>query len=161
MSSPLSPDADTVGQSASPRVPGAESPATPGFTPPAASPVQPSAVRSPLDSANFEDGSRQEDGLRQLPQYSRSLLKVRVPVKVTLASAKQSVQQILSLGPGSIIQFSKSSEDTLQLEIGDQTIAAGEAVQEGDKFGLWITSMTMPEERFWVVHGRRHGQRVK
>ncbi|HUG69054.1 MAG TPA: FliM/FliN family flagellar motor C-terminal domain-containing protein [Pirellulaceae bacterium] len=102
-----------------------------------------------------------DDGIRQLPNYARSLLKVRIPVIVTLASAKYPVSQILELCPGSIIQFNKSCEDNLTLEVGNQAIAAGEAVKIGDKFGLWITSMTMPDERFWVIHGRRSGARVK
>ncbi len=102
-----------------------------------------------------------EDGIRQLPTYAKSLLKVRVPVTVTLASSKYPVSQILDLGPGSIIQFNKSCEDNLTLEVGDQAIAEGEAVKVGDKFGLWITAMTMPDERFWVIHGRRSGARVK
>jgi flagellar motor switch/type III secretory pathway protein FliN len=102
-----------------------------------------------------------EDGIRQLPTYAKSLLKVRVPVTVTLASAKYPVSQILELGPGSIIQFNKPCEDNLTLEVGGQSIAKGEAVRVGDKFGLWITSMTMPDERFWVIHGRQSGARVK
>ena len=102
-----------------------------------------------------------DDGIRQLPNYAKSLLKVRVPVTVTLASAKYPVGQILELGPGSIIQFNKSCEDNLTLEVGNRAIAAGEAVKVGDKFGLWITSMTLPDERFWVIHGRRSGIRVK
>ena len=102
-----------------------------------------------------------EDGIRQLPTYAKSLLKVRVPVTVTLASAKYPVSQILELGPGSIIQFNKPCEDNLTLEVGDHSIAKGEAVKVGDTFGLWITSMTMPDERFWVIHGRRSGARVK
>ncbi|MCA9118838.1 MAG: FliM/FliN family flagellar motor switch protein [Planctomycetaceae bacterium] len=102
-----------------------------------------------------------DDGIRQLPNYAKSLLKVRVPVTVTLASTKYPVSQILELGPGSIIQFNKSCEDNLTLEAGDQPIASGEAVKVGDKFGLWITSMTLPDERFWVIHGRRSGARVK
>ena len=96
-----------------------------------------------------------------MPTYAKSLLKVRVPVTVTLASAKYPVSQILELGPGSIIQFNKPCEDNLTLEVGDHAIAKGEAVKVGDKFGLWITSMTMPDERFWVIHGRQSGARVK
>ena len=102
-----------------------------------------------------------EDGIRQLPAYAKSLLKVRVPVTVTLASAKYPVSQILELGPGSIIQFNKRCEDNLTLEVGDHSLARGEAVKVGDKFGLWITSITMPDERFWVIHGSRGGARVK
>ena len=96
-----------------------------------------------------------ESGIRQLPSYSRSLLKIKVPVIVSLASTKLDVNRIVELGPGSIIQFDKSCEETLSLEVGNQEIAVGEAVKVGDKFGLRVTSMIMPEERFWVVRGKR------
>ncbi len=96
-----------------------------------------------------------DDGLRQLPQYSRSLLKIQVPVAVTLASTKQPIARIADLAPGAIIQFSKTCEETLNLEVGNQPIGEGEAVKVGDKFGLRLTSMTMPDERFNSVGNQR------
>ncbi len=36
--------------------------------------------------------------LQCLPPYSRSLLKIKVPVTVTLATSKQSVRSILGTG---------------------------------------------------------------
>ena len=102
-----------------------------------------------------------EDGLVQLPAYSRSLLKIKVPVMVTLAESKQPVENVLAIGPGSIIHFNKPCEDSLALEIDGQKVALGEAVKVGDKFGLWITSMILPEERFWVIGSRPHPERAK
>lgn len=100
-----------------------------------------------------------EEGLRHLPSYARSLLRIQVPVVVTLASTTQPVSRIVELGPGSIIQFDKSCEETLSLEVGGQEVAVGEAVKVGDKFGLRITSMILPEERFWTVRGKRGVER--
>jgi flagellar motor switch/type III secretory pathway protein FliN len=94
-----------------------------------------------------------EDGLRQLPPFARSLLKIRVPVKVTLAEAKLPLNRIIQIGPGTILQFDKSCEAPLTLEAADQEVAIGEAVKVGDKFGLWVTSIAMPDERFWVLQG--------
>jgi flagellar motor switch protein FliN/FliY len=94
-----------------------------------------------------------DEGLRHLPSYARSILKIQVPVVVTLASTTLPVSRIVELGPGSIIQFDKSCEETLSLEVGGQEVAVGEAVKVGDKFGLRVTSMIMPEERFWTVRG--------
>ena len=36
----------------------------------------------------------------------------------------------------------------LELEIGNLPIAQGEAVKVGDRFGLRITQLQLPEERF-------------
>ena len=79
--------------------------------------------------------------------YSRSLLKVRVPVTVTLAAKKQSIGKIIELVPGSIIAFEKSCDEMLELEVSGHPIAEGECVKVGDKFGLRVTSMIMPAEQ--------------
>ena len=84
----------------------------------------------------------------QLPIYSKSLLRIKVPLVVTLARKRQPLGRIVELGPGSIIQFDKSCEEMLDLEIGDCRVASGEAVKVGEKFGLRITSMILPGERF-------------
>jgi len=86
-----------------------------------------------------------------LPPYTRSLLRIKVPVVVTLAEKRQKLSRIIELGPGSIIQFDKSCEEMLDLEVGNQAVASGEAVKVGDKFGLRITAMVLPDERFSPV----------
>jgi flagellar motor switch protein FliN len=91
---------------------------------------------------------------RELPQYTKSLLKIKVPVVVTLAEKKQPLARIVDLGPGMIMQFEKSCDEMLELEVGRRKVAAGEAVKVGDKFGIRVTSITLPEERFQPVTPR-------
>jgi flagellar motor switch protein FliN len=109
--------------------------------------AKPSPPAPPAARQTTGDGSRR----RELPGYTRSLLRVRVPVVVTLAENRQPLRRILELGPGSIIQFDKSCDEMLDLSVGTHPIASGEAVKVGDKFGLRITSIVMPEERFHPV----------
>jgi len=89
-----------------------------------------------------------------LHPYTRSLLRIKVPVIVTLAEKRQELRRIVELGPGSIIQFDKSCEEMLELQIGSQSVACGEAVKVGDKFGLRITAMVLPDERFTPVSSK-------
>lgn len=96
-----------------------------------------------------------DDAIPQLPAYTRSLLKISVTVTVTLAKSKQPVHRIIDLGPGSILQFDKPCDEPLTLCVGDQEIASGEAVKSGEKFGMRITEMIMPGERFLSVRGTR------
>jgi flagellar motor switch protein FliN len=84
----------------------------------------------------------------QLPHYSRSLLKVQIPVSVHLATKRETVQEIVELVPGAIIKFDKGCDELLQMVIGGQLVAEGEAVKIGDKFGFRITSMLPPREHF-------------
>ena len=102
-----------------------------------------------------------DQGMALLPKYTRSLLHVMLPVTVTLASTRQPLSHILELSPGSIIQFNKLHTAPLTLEAGRHTVALGEAVKVGDKFGLWITSMAMPGERFWVLSKKATNIRAK
>ena len=88
---------------------------------------------------------------RALPGFTRSLLRVKIPVMATLASKKQTMRQVLELAPGSIIAFDKPCEELLVLEAAGQDVARGEAVKIGDKFGLRIKQIILPEERFSTV----------
>jgi len=83
-----------------------------------------------------------------LPNYAKSLLKIKVPVMVTLARKKQMLGRIVEIGPGTIIQFSKGCDQPLDLEVNGEHIGQGEAVKVGDKFGLRVSAMKMPDERF-------------
>ncbi len=108
---------------------------------------QPSPQQAPPTGARASRAAR----LEELPLYSRSLLRVKVPLVVTLAEKRQPVSRIVELGPGCIIQFDKSCEEMLDLHLGDRMIANGEAVKVGDKFGLRITNVVLPEERFYPL----------
>ncbi len=119
---------------------------TPGESATASAPLR--QARSTANPRHVIKYKGLEDGLKQMPPYTQSLLKIAVPVIVTLAETRQTVQQVLTIGPGSIIQFNKACDESLILEVGATRLALGEAVKVGEKFGLWITSMILPEERF-------------
>jgi flagellar motor switch protein FliN/FliY len=86
-----------------------------------------------------------------LPPYTRSLLSIRVPLRVTLARKTQAFSQVVRLSPGAIIQFSKACDEPLHVELGEREVALGEVVKVGEKFGVRITSMVLPEERLVPV----------
>jgi flagellar motor switch protein FliN/FliY len=89
--------------------------------------------------------------LTKLPPYTQSLFKIKVPVSVNLATHTQTVQEIVELVPGSIIKFDKPCDELLELVVGDQPIAEGEVVKIGEKFGLRIQNMILPQERFIAI----------
>lgn len=94
---------------------------------------------------------RRVRGVEDLPSYSRSLLRIKVPMIVTLASKRQPVGRIIELGPGSILQFDKTYDQMLELQVDGHPFAEGEAVKVGDKFGIRVTSLILPDERFKPV----------
>jgi flagellar motor switch protein FliN len=113
----------------------------------------PAGVPSPSQASRAAVGEDFEltERLAQLPAYARSLLRIQVPVVVTLANTRQPVGRILDLAPGTILHFSKACDDPLTLSVGRCDVAVGETVKVGDKFGLRLTSMVMPEEKFQPV----------
>lgn len=114
---------------------------------------EPSPQPSPAATSHSPQQTRPKAPLTedQLPHYSRSLLRIELPLTVNLASKKQSIQEILELGAGSIIKFEKSCDELLDVEVGECQIARGEAVKVGDKFGVRINSIILPEERFHAL----------
>lgn len=122
-----------------------------GDTAPAV-PVGPETLLSRNTPSLDEEGT---DRLRDLPSYARSLLRISVPVSVHLASIKQPVSRVLNIGPGTIIQFEKNCEQPLTLCVGSQPLAEGEAVKVGEKFGIKLTQMILPGERFFSLKGKK------
>lgn len=109
---------------------------------------KPAATAKPAAAARPAAPSRHVSDLGDLPRYSRSLLKISVPVSVELASKKETLQEVIALAPGSIIKFDKGCEELLRLLVGENAVAVGEAVKVGEKFGFRVTSMLMPPEHF-------------
>ncbi len=127
----------------------AEDPAAEAASPEAASPGAASAVQTLPPSRPLD--------FSQLPAYSRSLLKIHVPVRVVLASRKENLKDIVELAPGTIIKFEKACDELLELFVGDQAVAEGETVKVGDKFGFRVLQMLMPEEHFLKVRASKTG----
>lgn len=87
--------------------------------------------------------------------FCQSVLRIEVPVVVSLASKRMQVDQVMKLVPGVMIQFDKPCDSPMTIEVGDQPIASGEIVKTGDKFGIRINDILMPAERFVAVAGKR------
>jgi flagellar motor switch/type III secretory pathway protein FliN len=109
--------------------------------------------------SEFSEAVDKHRAIDDLPGYSRSLLKIKVPVAAVLATARKPIKSILELGVGSVIQFDKSCDELLDVEVGQKiTIGSAEAVKVGDKFGFRIHTMVLPNERFRTVEIRKEGE---
>jgi flagellar motor switch protein FliN/FliY len=69
------------------------------------------------------------------------ILRLHVPVIVKLAERKLTMSEVLRLGVGAIIEFSKANDEPLELLINNKPIGLGEAVKVGENFGLRITQI--------------------
>lgn len=71
----------------------------------------------------------------------RRILHLSVPVIVKLAERKLTLAEVMRLGPGAIIEFSKASDEPLELLINNKSIGLGDAVKVGENFGLKINQI--------------------
>lgn len=95
--------------------------------------VQPAPAPSPAPTSVIDSDS--------LPPDVKRTLRLRVPVIVRLAERYMSVREIMSLSPGSIIEFDKLGDAELDLMINNRVIGYGSAVKVGENFGLRIQSV--------------------
>src|SRR5436305_15122234 len=84
--------------------------------------------------------ARSSQALPETGELGR-ILRLEVPVIVKLAERKLSMNEVMRLGTGAIIEFFKSSEEPLELLINNKVIGVGEAVKVGENFGLRITQI--------------------
>jgi flagellar motor switch protein FliN/FliY len=75
------------------------------------------------------------------PNELQRIMRLEVPVIVKLAERKLTLAEVMRLGPGAIIEFSKSSDEPLELLINNKTIGLGDAVKVGENFGLKINQI--------------------
>src|SRR5271167_3073008 len=75
------------------------------------------------------------------------LLDVPLEVTVEIGRSRMSIQDLLALGPGSVIELDRLAGEPLDILINDRLIAKGEAVVINDKFGIRITDIVSRSER--------------
>ena len=75
------------------------------------------------------------------------LLDVPLDVDVELGRARMTIQDLLGLAPGSVIELDKVAGEALDILVNDRLVARGEAVVVNDKFGVRITDIVSPQER--------------
>jgi flagellar motor switch protein FliN len=75
------------------------------------------------------------------------LLDVPLELSVEMGRTRMSIQELLALGPGSVVELDKVAGEPLDIMINDRLVARGEAVVVNDKFGIRITDIVSPAER--------------
>lgn len=74
-----------------------------------------------------------------IPPELRRILQLEVPVIVQLADRLMTMEEVLSLNVGSVIEFERRFDAELKLVVTNRQIGLGQAVKVGENFGLRIT----------------------
>ncbi len=70
-----------------------------------------------------------------------TLLDVTLPVTIEFGRTRMTVQEILELGVGSVVQLDRMVGEPVDLFVGDQKLAEGEVVVIGEHFGIRVTKI--------------------
>ncbi len=95
-----------------------------------------SSLPDPME-ANFEEITAALSGGGEVPMSL--LLDLTLPVSIELGRTSMTVQEVLRLGRGSVIQLDRLAGEPIDIYVGDRRFAEGEVVVLGEHFGVRIT----------------------
>jgi flagellar motor switch protein FliN/FliY len=75
------------------------------------------------------------------------LSEVTVPLTVELGQTTMRVRDLLTVGPGSVIELDRDAKSPVDVRAGGQVIARGEVVVIGDMFGVRVTELVGSKEK--------------
>jgi flagellar motor switch protein FliN/FliY len=75
------------------------------------------------------------------------LMDVSLQVSVEVGRARMTINDLLQMGAGSVVELEKLAGEPLDIFINGKPVARGEAVIVNEKFGVRLTDIISPEER--------------
>ncbi|RME74625.1 MAG: flagellar motor switch protein FliN [Planctomycetota bacterium] len=75
------------------------------------------------------------------------ILDVSVPITVEVGRTTMKIEEILTLGPGAVVELDKLAGEPLDLYVNGKRIARGEVVLVNDSLGVRITEIGAPASR--------------
>lgn len=81
------------------------------------------------------------------PENLDMVLDIQLTAVARLGRVEMPIGDILSLGPGSIVEVGHLVDEPIELLINDKLIARGDVVVVDEKFGLRITEVISPQGR--------------
>ena len=79
------------------------------------------------------------DATRAAAASFDTLLDVSMPVVIEIGRASMTVQEVLQLGAGSVVQLDRLVGEPVDVYVSDRRLAQGEVVVVDDHFGVRIT----------------------
>lgn len=81
------------------------------------------------------------------PRNIEMLQDVNLPVSIELGRTRMTVSDILSLGPGSVVELNKLAGEPVDVLVNAKPVARGEVVVIDENFGVRVTQLLTAEER--------------
>lgn len=93
-----------------------------------------------------------------MPTSPQAILQLKVPLIVSIAARRAAVDEVLALGPGAILELSKSADEPLDVLVNNKHIATGTAVKVGEKFGIRVNAIGSPRDRAEAIASDSDGE---
>jgi len=94
--------------------------------------------------ASSEESENKERGSTE---NLRVLENIEVKLTVEVGSTEIKIRDLLRLNEGSVVELDRLAGDPLDILANGTTIAKGEVVMVGERFGIRFTEVSDPEER--------------
>ncbi len=82
-----------------------------------------------------------------------TILKLEVPVIVHIGNRMMPMDDILALGPGAILELTKSADEELDVLINNKRVGTGTAVKVSENYGIRINQISTAQERVEAMSG--------
>lgn len=79
------------------------------------------------------------------------LLDVQLKISVEVGRAEMFISDLLKLDSGKVVELRSSVGQPLDIRVNDKLVARGEVVVINEKFGVRITEIVSPDDRFSVL----------
>ena len=96
---------------------------------------------------NIEASAETETKERGSSENLRVLENIEVKLTVEVGSTEIKIRDLLRLNEGSVVELDRLAGDPLDILANGTTIAKGEVVMVGERFGIRFTEVADPEER--------------
>jgi flagellar motor switch protein FliN/FliY len=91
--------------------------------------------------------STSNDSVPQEPADIDFILDIPLEITAELGRTEIQISELLKLGQGSVIEFTKLAGETLDVLANQKLIARGEVVVVNEKYGIRLTEIAPPTER--------------
>lgn len=76
------------------------------------------------------------------------ILDIPVTLSMEIGQTRITIEELLKLSKGSVVELQRLADEPMDILINGTLIAHGEAVVVGDRFGVRLTDVISPQERF-------------
>ena len=83
--------------------------------------------------------------IRSIKKNLDILQDVSMHISVELGRTKSSIREVIEMEEGSIVELDKIAGEQVEVYVNDKIVAKGEVIVIEDKFGVRITSTSLPK----------------